>query len=262
MKTAILPMYSLPAMRAANARFWAAIRDRLAESGVDAPDALTFQSPPVPSEIGPDVLFTQTCGYPLQTIYQGQYRLLGRPCYDAPGCAGANHSAFLIVRRESVFERLEDLRGATFALNSRHSNSGFNLPRRLLAPLAREGRVFARVVETGSHAASIDLVTRGGADVASIDCVTHAFYTDHQPDAVAAVRVLAETPPSPSIPFVTAADADEKTLAALRGALRRVSDDPAQAATLRGLRLSSIEPADEADYAVLLRYEAEAAARG
>lgn len=63
-----LPMYNLPEMRADNARFWEALRELLVEAGLrDLPERLTFDRLPVPERIGPEVFFSQTCGYPLET---------------------------------------------------------------------------------------------------------------------------------------------------------------------------------------------------
>ena len=71
--TASLPMYNLPEMRAVNARFWEALRGLLLEAGLrDLPEGLSYERPPVPDRIGPEVLFSQTCGYPLETIFAGQ----------------------------------------------------------------------------------------------------------------------------------------------------------------------------------------------
>jgi hypothetical protein len=76
--TASLPMYNLPEMRSANARFWEAMRGLLAEGGLrDLPETLAFEGPPVPDRIGPEVLFSQTCGYPLETVFSGQAIRLG-----------------------------------------------------------------------------------------------------------------------------------------------------------------------------------------
>jgi hypothetical protein len=81
-------MYNLPEMRAVNARFWEVLRGLLAEAGLrDVPETLSFNRPPVPERIGPEILFSQTCGYPLETIFSGQAIRLGTPCYAAPGCA-------------------------------------------------------------------------------------------------------------------------------------------------------------------------------
>jgi ABC-type phosphate/phosphonate transport system substrate-binding protein len=260
---ASLPMYNLPEMAGDNAAFWSALVEELRREGVmDTPDQLRSDSPPVPDRIGSDVVFTQTCGYPLQTIYQGQFQLLGVPTYDAPGCGEATHRAFILVRDGSRFGRLEDLRGRTFALNSRHSNSGMNLPRVMFARIAGGKHLFSRVIETGSHVASMQLVASGAADAASIDCLTYAFLGDRRPQAVAGLRVLAETPDSPAIPFVTAAGTPRDRVGALQRALSGVFADPRHRTALDRLRLRSIGHADPAAYARLLDYEREAAELG
>lgn len=261
--TVSLPMYNLPEMAGENTAFWTALADELRAGGAsDLPAELTFRRGPVPDAIGPEVLFTQTCGYPLQTIYRGQHQLLAVPTYDAPGCGEATHRAFVLVRADSPFRSLEDLRGATFLLNSRHSNSGMNLPRLLFARIAGRRPFFGRVVETGSHPASLARLAAGEGDTASIDCLTYVFYQDHRPEAVANLRVLAETPESPAIPFVTSSETPPGRVAALRAALLRLSANPGRRAALSGLRIRAIGPADPAAYARLLDYEREAAALG
>ena len=262
-KTASLPMYNFPGMRGVNAAFWAALAPLLREAGVaEVPQGLSFERAPVPDDIGAEVLFTQTCGYPLQTIYQGQYRLLARPCYDAAGCSGSTHSAFIMVPQDSPARTVENLRGKRFALNSLQSNSGMSLPRRMLAPLARGKPFFGEVITTGGHGASLKLLQAGGADCASIDCLTIAFAQDYQPEMVAGLRILAQTPPSPAIPFVTSARTDDETVEALQRCLFRLSDDPACRPALDGLRIARIEPAEESEYRAMMAYEREAAELG
>ncbi|CAH0141047.1 phosphate/phosphite/phosphonate ABC transporter substrate-binding protein [Roseomonas sp. CECT 9278] len=266
-RSASLPMYNLPPMRPVNAAFWDALAALLRDRGIhDLPATLAFERPAVPDAIGPEVLFTQTCGYPLGTIYRGQHALLGVPDYreaDGPATsAPGTHRGLFVVRADDPAQRIEDLRGRVFACNSRHSNTGMNLPRRTLAPLAGGQPFFARVAITGTHPASMALVQSGGADAASIDSLTYAFHADHQPEAVAGLRILAATVPSPAIPFVTSAATDSATQAALRDALAAFGQAPAHAALRQALRLRAILPPDAADYAVLARYEAEASALG
>ncbi len=261
--TASLPMYNLPEMRPRNAAFWDALAEELRREGrTDLPEALSFERLPVPDRIGSEVLFSQTCGYPLQTIYRGQFRLLGVPTYDAPGCRRGTHCAFILVRDDSSCEMPEDLRGATFALNSRHSNSGMNLPRLLFARLAGGKPFFRSVVETGSHPNSMARVASGELAAASIDCLTYAFFKDHRPQAVASLRVLAETPESPAIPFITSSATPADDAALLQAALFRLAADPVHRPVLDGLRLRAISPPDPAAYAGLLDYEREAAELG
>jgi ABC-type phosphate/phosphonate transport system substrate-binding protein len=261
--TASLPMYNPPGMRAANAAFWAALGGLLREAGLEGvPETLSFDRKPVPDDIGAEVLFTQTCGYPLQTLYRGQYQLLARPRYDAAGCSGSTHSAFIVVPKTSPARRMEDLRGKRFALNSLHSNSGMSLPRLMLARMGGARPFFGEVVETGGHGPSMSLVAAGGADCASIDCLTYVFSQDYQPETVANLRILAQTPPSPTIPFVTSARTDAATVALLQQCLQQMSDDPGFGAALGGLRMAGIEPAPEGEYSAIMSYEREAAALG
>lgn len=263
MPMASLPMYNLPEMRAANARFWEALRGLLLEAGLaDLPEGLQFERGPVPDRIGAEVVFTQTCGYPLETVFAGQAVRLGAPCYDAPGCDGPSHRAFFIVRSESPAQVLEDLRGGVYLLNSPVSNSGMNLPRRALAEIAGGMPLFRAVIETGGHPASLDRLLRGEGDAASIDCVTWAFWSQHRPEAAARLRIVGETPVSPSIPFVTSVATPPDIVEILRGALRRLAREPRYASVRRDLLLDDIVDVPDSAYRGLLDYEREAAGLG
>jgi ABC-type phosphate/phosphonate transport system substrate-binding protein len=255
---ASLPMYALPEMAAANAALWAAIRARL--TGVEA----TFSPAPMalPGAIAPDTLFSQMCGYPLRRLYDGQYRLLGVPLYDLPGCGWfapgvPGHCSFLVVSRGSRVETVRELRGSRFAVNGFDSNSGMNLPRRLLAPLAGARPFFSKVVVSGSHVRSMEMVAEGQADVAAIDCVTYGFCALYRPELVAGLRVVAETPASPAIPFITAAATPPETAAALS---RLLVEEVGPA--LAGLRIAAVLPPRPEAYDAVMGYEAEAAALG
>lgn len=263
MPFASLPMYNFPEMRSANAQFWQALRGLLRETGVsDVPETLLFERGPVPARLEAEMFFSQTCGYPLETVFKGQAVRLGAPVYDVPGCAGATHCAFFVVRADAPAQCLDDLRGSVFLLNSPHSNSGMNLPRRALADIAGGKPFFRQVIETGGHPASLERLLRGDGDVASIDCVTYAFWRHYRPDTAAGVRVLGETPPSPSIPFVTSVATPAPTAPILRAALRRVATEPRYAAASSGLKIVAIEDVPDDAYRGLLDYEKEAAALG
>jgi ABC-type phosphate/phosphonate transport system substrate-binding protein len=262
-RTASLPMYNLPEMADRNTAFWEALsKEMRAEKLPDTPPDLAFSRPAVPDAIGPEVLFSQTCGYPLQTIYSGQFAFLGVPTYDFPGCGPSTHRAFVIVARDSPYRSIEDLRGARFALNSIHSNSGMNLPRILLARRGVEAPFFGAVVETRSHTESIRQVQAGHLDAASVDCVTYGFFKELCPEKVSAIRVLAETPESPAIPFVTSIATRSDQIEKLRSALFRVASDPVYHPVLGGLHIKTITAVDPAEYRRVMAYEREAAERG
>ena len=259
---ASLPMYNLPEMRSANAAFWAAIRQELARRGANVTAALEFERKPVPASIERETLFTQVCGYPLQTIYRGQVALLGAPVYAVDHCDGPTHAGVFIVHRNSAFAELADLRGCRFVVNSVHSNSGMNLPRRAIADIAQGAPFFGAVAEAHSQPGNIERVARGEADATCVDCVTYAFFCRHRPQLGALTRVLAATPPSPAIPFVTSSATTDALKERLQAALLAVARDPAWMDVRASLMLRDIAPVAPAIYAVQLRYEAEAAELG
>jgi len=258
-----LPMYNLPEMQEANARFWRALRGLLLEAGLgDVPEKLVFERGPVPARLEADLLFSQTCGYPLETVFKGQAIRLGAPIYGAPGCDGPTHRAYFLVHVDSPARSLADLKGGVFLLNSPVSNSGMNLPRRALAEIAGGKPFFRQVIETGGHPASLDRLLSGEGDVASIDCVTYAFWRHYRPETASRVRVLAETPVSPSIPFVTSVATPPAIVATLRTALQAVATEPCFAAARAGLMITGIADVPGAAYEGLLDYAKEAAALG
>jgi ABC-type phosphate/phosphonate transport system substrate-binding protein len=166
------------------------------------------------------------------------------------------------VHRDAVFARLAELRGCRFVYNSRHSNSGMNLPRRSLADIAGGAPLFGSIAETHAQPGNIERIARGEADATCVDCVTYAFFCRHRPQLGALTRVLAATPPSPSIPFVTSVATPPDLVAVLQAALFAVARAPAWSDVRAGLMLRDIVPVDLASYAVQLAYEREAVELG
>jgi ABC-type phosphate/phosphonate transport system substrate-binding protein len=252
-RIASLPMYNFAGLRGAHVAMWGALAARLRESGLaDVPAELNFAAPPVPARIAEEVLFTQTCGYPLQRIYAGQYRLLAMPDYDAPGCGSFTHSAWILVRSDDGRQEIGDLSGSRFGYNSPNSNSGLNLPRALFAPLARGKAFFSALVETGSHPASIAALRAGDVDAVAVDCLTWAFATEHSPGSIAGLRVLCATGESPTIPYVTSVHTPADAVSALREALLWFGVEPRFAELRARLRLRGIGPTSPDHYAHLL----------
>ncbi len=263
MPIANLGMYDAPWVADANDAIWNAIAERLRAAGVgDVPPRLDRTRPLVEIWHDHDLLLAQTCGYPLVTMLRGVVTPIAAPIYGWRGCRGATHCSLVVVAEASPAARLSDLIGQRAAINGRGSNTGMNLLRRAIADIAGGGPIFTTVVETGSHLASIEAVRQGAADVAAIDAVTFALAAMHRPDLVAGVRVLAETPPSPTLPFVTRHDTAPALREALFVALREAIADPAVAPATAALGLVAVQPVSFEEYAVVARYADEAAALG
>jgi ABC-type phosphate/phosphonate transport system substrate-binding protein len=260
---ASLGMYDMDWVRGANDALWAGVAARLRAAGVDGvPERLDRDRSMTEIWHDSDLLLGQTCGYPLMTALRDVVQVVAAPVYDFAGCVGATHRSVLVVPAASPFRTLEDLRGGRVAINSADSNTGMNLLRLAVAPLAGAKPFFAAVTTTGAHLASIDLVARNGADLTAIDCVTFGLVARHRPDLVAGVRIIGETAPSPSLPFVARGSASPADMALLREALANALADPSLVEAKRALGLLRVEPATSADYEIVARYEREAAAMG
>ncbi len=210
----------------------------------------------------PGLRFGQSCGYPVTHALEGVVRIVAAPCFAADGCDGATYRSLIVVPASSRARALGDLAGACCAVNARDSHSGMNALRYEVARGGAPAPFFGRVRWTGSHRASLEAVACGEADVAAIDCVTHALLGRVDPALIAGSRVLARSAPATAPPYVTCAWASNETVACIRKALRRAIADRALAAARTALLLDDIVDVDRADYEGVRAMEREALARG
>jgi ABC-type phosphate/phosphonate transport system substrate-binding protein len=262
-RIAALPMYDFAPLRAATDGFWSAIAARLRACGLtDVPPVLTRDVSHIETWRDPRLLFGQACQYPLASTWHEAVRLVAIPAYAAPGCEGSRYRSVVIVRIGDPAQRLADVRGRRCAVNERSSNSGSNLLRAAIAPLAEQGRFFSSVEETGGHLASVRAVAEGAADVAAIDCVSYAHIQHFHPELTARLRILDWTASSPGLPFVTARAGDASILPALRTALAEVQADPALEAVRDALLVTGIDFAVDEDYVEVRQLERGALEHG
>ena len=259
---ASLPMYDLPELQEAHAALWEAIRSRLEARGVPAPPRLARPHDLAELWRSPRLLLAQTCGYPLVTQLRGRVRVLATPCYAAEGCEGPFHRAAIVVRRRSPIPRLEDLLASRLALNAPESNTGMNLLRATLAPLARRKAIFSSVVLTGAHVASCAAVAEHRADVAAIDAVTWALLQRRARSAVHDLRVLAWTVRSPGLPLVTSHLRSGAQYAAIAGALDEVGRSDDLRDVRRELLIDGFQRLPEASYEAVSYFEQLAVSHG
>ncbi len=211
----------------ANATLWQAVAEQLRHAGLaQVPDTLAQPDDLMAHWTDPDLLLSQTCGYPLTHALAGRVQLVGAFAYAAPGCEGVYYRSQLVCRDADAGQPLQAFRGRVVAYNSEDSQSGYNSLRALLAPWARDGRFFASAVASGSHRSSVELVRSGKADLAAVDCVTWALLERDQPEAVHGLQVCGQTAPAPGLPLVTSIHTPAAALQALRQALHHVVVDP------------------------------------
>jgi ABC-type phosphate/phosphonate transport system substrate-binding protein len=230
---AALPMYDRPELTGATDRYWALIRDGLRARGMEAPEALRRgDAELMPQWLRPDLLLSQTCGFPYRARLHGKVQLVGTPDFGVEGCPPGSYRSVLIARADDPRGALAEFDGVAIAYNDGLSQSGWAAPQNHAAAL---GLRFPAGIMTGSHAASLVAVAEGRADLAALDAVTFRLLSRSH-TAAALVKVVAMTDPTPGLPYICAetvdADAVFDTIAAAIPAL----DEADRAALgLRGL---------------------------
>lgn len=255
-----LTMYDLPELRDATDAWWASIARQLTRAGLpDVPASLTRGRPVGDLWRDPDLLVTQTCGYPLTHAYADVLTAIAAPDYRAEGCGGGTYSSAFVVRADDPAQSLEDLRGRRVAANGPDSQSGCNALRAAIAPLAGGAPFFGEVVWSGAHRQSIAEVREGRADIAAIDGVTFALVGDAAPEEVADIRVLGWSRVTPALPYAVRRSLDPETRTRVKDAVMAAAADPDAATARRTLRLDGFRAIDDADYTVMvdMRLEAE-----
>lgn len=241
---ALLPMYDWPEIRWATDALWQAVRAACREEGLAPPQALTRRPGLLEQWLDPTLFLAQTCGLPFARHLRGRVRLLGSPAYALEGCEPGDYYSVVVVRQTDLIAGLDDIGPShRFAFNGSDSQSGFRAMQSLLHERGQDTDRLARGRKTGSHRASIQAVADGLADFAAIDAVSWLLAGQHEP-ASRTLRVLARTPATPGLPFITSLDRDGAPLAnALCQAFETLEPHVREALGLCGFRLRG-----EADY--------------
>jgi ABC-type phosphate/phosphonate transport system substrate-binding protein len=230
---ASLGMYDFGSIRAANDRLWVLIRTALRDHGIAAPEDLTRGDAAYwPTWTSPDLVLSQTCGYPFRARLQGKVTYVGTPDYGVEGCPPGYYRSVFVARADDPRRALAAFDGARFAYNDALSQSGWAAPQ---THAARVSLYFPATVETGGHLHSARAVAEGRADLAALDAVTHALMQGTDPVADA-LRVVGVTDPSPGLPVITARGQDpDPIFAALGQAIAVLAAGDRQTLRLRGL---------------------------
>jgi ABC-type phosphate/phosphonate transport system substrate-binding protein len=245
-----LPMYDFPEVRDATDGFWVALAKAY---GVRF--GLTRTEDWTAPWRDPNLLFSQTCGYPFTHDFDGILTYVATPHYAADGCDGPNYSSIILARSAAP---LESFRGRTAAFNNRDSMSGMLALQLVFAPLAINGVFFGSTVETGGHLASLAAVQQGRAEICAVDCVTIAFARRYRPAALDGLTEVARSPSVPGLPFVTRSGDVGK----LRSALHQVMNDPSTDKLRESLLVTGLSVLPPGGYDIIPNLERAMQARG
>ena len=211
-----------------------------------------------------DVAFI--CGLPYSQRHDRPGRpveLLCAPVPAAPRYGGRPvYFTDVVVRRDHPARAFADLRGAVWAYNDDGSHSGYNVVRHHLLALGETRGYFGRVVASGAHQTSIQMVLDGEVDASGIDSTVLELETARRPALEGALRTVAAIGPSPVPPVVVARGLEASLRAQLQHAFFTMPADTAGRAILAEGRMTGFVPVGDADYDPIRAMVRRAAAAG
>lgn len=202
---ASLGMYDRVEVQPSNDRLWALIRDGMRAAGLAAPDHLT-RGPDAywPAWEAPDLILSQTCGFPYRAKLHGKVALIGTPDFGVQGCAPGYYRSVFVALKSDPRRDVMQYGGASLAFNEDLSQSGWAAPQNFARAL---GLTLRPALRTGGHLLSARAVAEGRAEIAALDAITWQMIQRHDPFA-AQLQVVGMTEPTPGLPYISALGAD------------------------------------------------------
>ncbi len=237
-----LPMYDWPETKSQTDAFWSVLHGELQKHEIDAPPELTRETNGEDLWLSPELLLSQTCGYPLATSLKGKVRYVATPVYDVEGCQRSTYSSAIIAHKSNSLS-IDTIKGSTLAFSSMESWSG---NKTLVEKFGVLADFFGSLEQSGGHRQSASMVARGYADVAAIDAVCWNFLLQYEPATTKDLKVIGWTKPRPALPFITSIQTSLETLSVLRTCLNKVLS--ANESFNKTLKFTGCEVLDEENY--------------
>lgn len=165
----------------------------------------------------------------------------------------------VLVRQDSPFQTFADLRGAAFAYNEPGSFSGYWAMRYHLAQLGELEGYFGRLVQSGGHVNSLQMILDGEAETAAIDSMVLIAELQENPTLAPKFRVVETLGPNPIPPWVIRRTLPKAQKAQLRRALLALHEDEDGRKLLESCQMRGVTAVPDTHYDPTRRMMAKAA---
>ena len=191
------------------------------------------------------------CGFPLSRLCEAKRpAILAAPVAEASWAGGRPYYAsHIAVAADSPVRSAAELGAVTWGWTVLDSQSGYHAPRAFLAKLLAGRPLARRPVGPLLNPTGIVAALRSGRiEAGAIDSYAFELLAMHEPEAVAGLRVVATTEPTPCPPLVASPGAPAALLSALRQTLLQGHECAHGRELLRQLGLARFAHPDMAGY--------------
>lgn len=192
------------------------------------------------------------CGYPYVQQADGVDQTL--ELLAVPIMAGVRYQnrpiyfSDVVVKADSPFFHLEEMGGSVWAYNEIGSQSGYHITRYKLALMGKNGDFFGKVVASGSHQDSLQLILNEQIDGAPIDSTVLETELRLNPALASQIRIIDTLGSNPIPPWVIHKSVSVPLRRMIRQLLTQMHLNPEGKAILDSAHQLRFETAVDANY--------------
>lgn len=165
----------------------------------------------------------------------------------------SNYYSVIIVRKDSGFESITDLKGKSFAFTDKNSTTGYLLPTAMMKKTKLENpeNFFSEVKFTGNHDSALLAVHNRSVDGASISTTR---WNPKNPK-IQDLKILWKSEPIPLGPFVARKDLSSENINKIRQAFLKMGKSPDTKDLSKHIEIDGFSPAYDKDYDVVRKIQ-------
>lgn len=199
-----------------------------------------------------DVAWICSAPYVRKMIQAPNLELLAAPVAAAPRYHNLPiYFSDVVIRQDSPFHTLADLCGASWAYNEPNSHSGYSVVQYALAQRGERGGYFGRVVESGAHQTSLEMILNGQVDASAIDSTVLEMVCAQDTTVAPRIRIIDTFGPSPMPPWCIGCHVPEPDRQQLRRYLLHMHNAAAGQTILARHQMARFAAATDSAYDVV-----------